>query len=135
EATYRQAKLLHDEGSLAGASLLGSGERILFDRMLAERLDAEREFNELDVRYGEKHPLWRKSKRRVDLIDNRITKESKALIRTIGARYKAAAETERKLEEALENERDKAIELGRLEPAYRKLEREANNAAASYAKL
>lgn len=135
EATYRQAKLLHDEGSLAGASLLGSGERILFDRMLAERLDAEREFNELDMRYGEKHPQWRKAKRRVDLIDDRIEKESKGLIRTLQARYKAAAETERKLEEALEDEREKAIELGMLEPAYRQLERETENAADSYAKL
>jgi succinoglycan biosynthesis transport protein ExoP len=135
EATYRQAKALHDEGSLAGASLLSSGDRILFDRMLAERLDADREFNELDMRYGEKHPQWRKAKRRVDLIDDRITNESKAVIRTLKARYAAAAETERKLEEALEDEHDQAIELGRLEPAYRQLEREATNAADAYAKL
>jgi succinoglycan biosynthesis transport protein ExoP len=135
EATYRQAKALHDEGSLAGASLLDSGERILFDRMLAEHLDAEREFNEIDMRYGEKHPQWRKAKRRVNSIDDRITSESKALIRTLQARYKAAAETERKLEEALEAEHDEAIELGRLEPAYRQLEREATNAADAYAKL
>jgi capsular exopolysaccharide synthesis family protein len=135
EATYRQAKLLHDEGSLAGASLLGSGERILFDRMLAERLDAEREFNDLDMRYGDKHPQWRRAKRRVAAIDEQIASESKALIRTLQARYKAAAETERKLEEALDDERDLAIELGRLEPAYRQLERETENAADAYAKL
>jgi polysaccharide biosynthesis transport protein len=135
EATYRQAKNLHDEGSLAGASLLSSGERILFDRMLSERLDAEREFNEIDMRYGEKHPHWRKAKRRVDLINERIDGESKGLIRTFSARYKAAAETERKLEQALEDDRERAIELGRLEPAYRQLEREAANAADTYAKL
>ena len=135
EAIYKQAKALHDEGSLAGASLLSSGERILFDRMLSERLDAEREFNDLDMRYGEKHPQWRKAKRRVELIDDRIAKESKALIRTLQARYKAAAETESKLEQALDDERDAAIELGRLEPAYRQLEREASNAADAYAKL
>ncbi|HVI01446.1 MAG TPA: polysaccharide biosynthesis tyrosine autokinase [Enhygromyxa sp.] len=135
EAIYKQAKALHEEGSLAGASLLSSGERILFDRMLSERLDAEREFNDLDMRYGEKHPQWRKAKRRVELIDDRIAKESKALIRTLQARYKAAAETESKLEQALDDERDAAIELGRLEPAYRQLEREASNAADAYAKL
>ncbi|HLT37011.1 MAG TPA: polysaccharide biosynthesis tyrosine autokinase [Enhygromyxa sp.] len=135
EATYRQAKALHDEGSLAGASLLSSGERILFDRMLSERLDAEREFNEVDMRYGEKHPQWQKAKRRVELIDDRIEKESKGLIRTFEARYRAAAETERKLEDALEAEAEKAIELGKLEPAYRLLERETENAADSYARL
>jgi polysaccharide biosynthesis transport protein len=135
EATYKQAKKLHEEGSLSGASLLNSGERLLFDRMLSERLDAEREFNDLDMRYGEKHPQWRKAQKRVATIDTRITEESKALLRTIEARYKAALETERKLEAALDAEQSKAIELGTLEPAYRKLEREASNAADSYAKL
>ena len=135
EATYKQAKKLHEEGSLAGASLLSSTERLLFDRMLSERLDAEREFNDIDMRYGEKHPQWRKAQKRVELIDDRIDKESKALLRTIEARYKAAAETERKLEAALDDEQTKAIALGTLEPAYRQLEREASNAADSYAKL
>src|SRR5690606_34072644 len=133
--TYRQAKKLHQDGSLAGASLLDSGERLLFDRMLSERLDAEREFNYIDVRYGEKHPQWRKAKKRVGVIDERIKQESKTLLRTVEARYKAAVETEHKLEAALDAEQSNAIELGTLEPAYRKLEREAENAADSYAKL
>jgi len=135
QATYRQAKLLHDEGSLAGASLLSATERTLFDRMLAERLEAEREFQAIDINYLEKHELWRKSKGRVTLIEDRIKAESKGLVRTLEARYKAAAETEAKLEQALEGEREKALELGRLEPAYRQLERGVNNAADNYAKL
>ncbi|KIG18312.1 Tyrosine-protein kinase EpsD [Enhygromyxa salina] len=135
EAVYRQAKKLREQGSLAGASLLSSGERIIFDRMLAERLEAEREFNDIDLRYGQKHPQWRKSQRRVELIEERIDAESKGMIRTLEARYKAAAETEQKLEAALTAERDDAIELGRLEPAYRQLERETQNAADAYAKL
>jgi succinoglycan biosynthesis transport protein ExoP len=135
ESTYRQAKKLHEEGSLAGASLLSSSERMIFDRMLAERLEAERDFNEIDVRYGQKHPQWRKAKRRIELIDDRIDGESKAMIRTLEARFKAASETERKLEAALTAERDAAIELGKLEPTFRKLEREVLNAAETYAKL
>ncbi|PRP96498.1 putative tyrosine-protein kinase in cps region [Enhygromyxa salina] len=135
ESTYRQAKKLHAQGSLAGASLLSSGERIIFDRMLAERLEAERDFSDIDVRYGQRHPQWRKAKGRVELIDKRIESESKGMIRTLEARYKAAAETEAKLEAALAAERDGAIELGRLEPAFRQLERESQNAAASYARL
>jgi len=135
EATFRQARQLHEEGSLAGASLLSSGERIIFDRMLAERLEAEREFNQVDLRYGPKHPQWRKAKRRVDLIDERIISESKGMIRTLEARYKAARESERELEAALERERDAAIELGKLEPAFRQLEREVQNASDTYAKL
>lgn len=135
EATYKQGKKLQSEGSLAGASLLSTGERIIFDRMLAERLDAEREFNDIDVRYGERHPRWKKSKLRLDNIETRIEDESLGLVRTLEARYKAAKETETKLEAALEREREKALELGRLEPAFRTLEREATNAADTYAKL
>lgn len=135
EATFRQGKKLQSEGSLAGASLLSSGERIIFDRMLAERLEAEREFNEVDVRYGEKHPRWRKADRRVENIDQRIAAESKGLIRTLEARYKAAVETEVKLEAALEQERERALELGRLEPRFLQLEREVTNASEAYRKL
>lgn len=135
ESTYRQGKKLHDDNSLASASLLSTGERIIFDSMLAERLEAERDFNELDLRYGKKHPRWKKAKRRVDLIDERIEAESKGLMRTLEARYKAAKDTEQRLEAALEKERERAIELGKLEPAYRQLEREAKNAAESYDKL
>ncbi|MCA9700297.1 MAG: polysaccharide biosynthesis tyrosine autokinase, partial [Myxococcales bacterium] len=135
EATFKQGKKLQSEGSLAGASLLSSGERIIFDRMLAERLDAEREFNDIDLRYGERHPQWRKAKQRLTLIGDRIAAENKGLVRTLEARYKAAAETESKLEAALEVERERALELGRLEPAFRQLERESVNAAETYAKL
>ncbi|WP_217909768.1 polysaccharide biosynthesis tyrosine autokinase [Pseudenhygromyxa sp. WMMC2535] len=135
EATFKQAKRLQSEGSLAGASLLGSGERIIFDSMLAERMEAERDFNELDLRYGEKHPRWQKAKRRLDLIEERIASENKGLVRSLEARNKAAQETETRLEAALENERERALELGRLEPAFRQLEREAEGAAEAYAKL
>ncbi len=135
ESTYKQGKKLQSEGSLAGASLLSIGERIIFDRMLAERLEAERDFNDADLRYGERHPRWRKAKGRVENIDKRIASENKGLMRTLEARYKAAAETERKLEAALEEERERALELGRLEPAFRKLEREVTNAAGAYTKL
>ncbi len=106
EATYRQAKQLHDDGSLAGASLLGSGERILFDRMLAERLEAERDFNEIDTRYGDKHPQWRKAKRRVDLIDGRITDDERAELNRRAERLGFSEVQTRAIEEQLREEMD-----------------------------
>ncbi len=135
EAIFKQGKKLHQAGSLAGASLLSSSERIIFDSMLGEQLDAEREFAEIDMRYGEKHPRWQKAQQRVSLIEKRVKSEAKGQLDTLEARYKAASETETKLEAALEEERERALELGKLEPDYRKLEREAKNAAETYDKL
>ncbi len=135
EAIYKQGKKLGEQGSLAGASLLSSSERIIFDSMLTEQLDAEREFADVDMRYGEKHPQWRKAKQRVAMIDKRIKSESKGMLDTLEARYKAMLETETRLEAALEREHDRALELGKLDPAYRKLAREVANADTSYEKL
>jgi succinoglycan biosynthesis transport protein ExoP len=135
EAIYKQGKKLHSQGSLASASLLSSSERIIFDSMLSEQLEAEREFADIDMRYGEKHPQWRKAKQRVGLIEKRIKDESKGLLDTLEARYKALVETETRLEAALEREHERALELGKLDPEYRKLAREVTNADATYEKL
>ncbi|MFV8750862.1 GumC family protein [Nannocystaceae bacterium ST9] len=135
EAIYKQGKKLNAQGSLASASLLSSSERIIFDSMLTEQLAAEREFAEVDMRYGEKHPQWRKAKQRIDTIDKRIKGESKGMLDTLGARYHALVETETRLEAALEREHERALELGKLDPDYRKLAREVANADATYEKL
>lgn len=135
EAIYKQGKKLNQAGSLASASLLSSSERIIFDSMLTEQLAAEREFADIDMRYGEKHPQWKKAKQRVDMIDKRIKGESKGMLDTLEARYKALVETETRLEAALEREHERALELGKLDPDYRKLAREVTNADSSYEKL
>jgi capsular exopolysaccharide synthesis family protein len=135
EALYKQGKKLHAQGSLAGASLLSSSERIIFDSMLSEQLEAEREFAEVDMRYGEKHPQWKKAKQRVALIDKRIKDESKGMLDTLAARYNALVETEARLETALQHDYDRALELGKLDPDYRKLAREVQNADSTYEKL
>lgn len=135
EAIYKQGKKLHAQGSLAGASLLSSSERIIFDSMLSEQLEAEREFAEVDMRYGEKHPQWKKAKQRVELIDKRIKSESKGMLDTLAAHYNALVETEARLETALQHDYDRALELGKLDPDYRKLAREVQNADSTYEKL
>lgn len=133
ENTYEQAKKLHAMGTLAGVgTLMTAGERVSFDQLLTQHVEAEAEFARINVRYGERHPEWRGAKERLDLVDRRIKEESDGLLATLESRYKAELATERQLNAAVQAEQKKALELGRLEPRYRELERDAADAAETY---
>ena len=128
-----KAKALSKTNKLASSSLLDPAERVVFNSLLAEQLEAEREFNRVDLRYGERHPEWVKAKAYLDSIESRLQAERKGMLEALEARFEAAKATENKLVAALDAERDKALELSRLEPKYRELEREARTAAEAYA--
>ncbi|MEM9457944.1 MAG: polysaccharide biosynthesis tyrosine autokinase [Myxococcota bacterium] len=133
ENTYEQAKKLHAMGTLAGVgTLMTASERVSFDQLLTQHVEAEAEFAQINVRYGERHPEWKGAKERLDLVDRRIKEESDGLLATLESRYKAALATERQLGAAVQAEQKKALELGRLEPRYRELERDATDAAETY---
>jgi capsular exopolysaccharide synthesis family protein len=129
---YDQAKKLHESGNLSGSTLLDQGERTILDSLRGDKLEAEREFAAIDARYGDKHPDWKKARKRVVDINSRIDGESSDLLASLRARYKAAQQSEKELERALAAERENALELAQLEPRYRALEREAKNAADAY---
>ncbi|MFV8755127.1 GumC family protein [Nannocystaceae bacterium ST9] len=130
---HEEARKLHRQGSFVGAAaLLSVGERVIFDHLLVARVDAETEFADLDLQYGPKHPQWRKAKTRVDLVESTIADESKGQLASLEARYAAAHATERDLAAALDDERKRALELTRLEPDYRELERDVRDAATTY---
>ena len=114
EALFGQVQKLHDAGSLAGGSLLDPGQRGILDALLAEQQLAKQEFDKIDIRYGDKHPSWKAAKARLTDVDGRITALRQDLLSAVKARYQAARQTERRLEAALDIEREKALALGRL---------------------
>jgi succinoglycan biosynthesis transport protein ExoP len=128
-----EARKLHRSGALVGAAaLLSVGERVIFDQLLVTRVEAESEFSDLDLQYGPKHPQWRKAKTRLELVETAIATEAKGQLASLAARYEAARATELDLAAALEDERKRALELSRLEPDYRELERDVHDAATTY---
>lgn len=131
-AAYEEAARLHKQGSIASATLLPPHERRVFEDMRAEELAAEREVEQLAVKYGDKMPELQQARRRLKLVRERITRESEALLESLKARANAAHKTEARLRSSLEEEKQKALELTLLERQYRELEREAKNAADSY---
>lgn len=132
-AAYEEARRLHKAGSLASASLLPQSERAIFEDMRSEQLSAEREVEQLSVKYGEKMPDLLQARRRLELIEKRITREERDLLDSLKARANAATSTEHQLRDSLTTEKNRALELTSLEREYRELEREATTAAETYA--
>ena len=133
EATHRQVEQLRREGDLSGATLLPEEERSLFEMLRRDRVEAEREFERINVQYGPKAPEYRKAKARVDLVNAKITDEEQALRRSLRARLDAARDTERALQASLAREQKDALTLSQLEREYRELERESKTSSEAYA--
>ncbi len=127
-----QARRLHAAGNLAAANLLPEENRTLFEKLRTEQFDAEKEFEAVDVEFGPKHDEHRKAKRRLDLVNARIDRESTNLIASLESDVAASRDTERDLERSILRENQKALRLGELERGYRGLEREAKAAAEDY---
>ncbi len=133
ENIYKQAQKLHAMGTLAGVgTLMTQGERVSFDQLLTRHVEAETEFARVNVVYGEHHPEWKGARERLDIVEGRIREESDGLLATLDARFQAALATEQQLNSAVLLEQRNALELGRLEPKYRELERDASDAAEAY---
>ncbi|MCY0987085.1 polysaccharide biosynthesis tyrosine autokinase [Nannocystis sp. ILAH1] len=131
-AVHEEAERLHKAGSIAGASLLPPLERRVFEDMRAEELEAEREVEQLAIKYGDKMPELQQARKRLRVIQGRITNEEKELLAGLKARANAARTTESRLRGSLDGEKEKALGLTLLERQYRELERESKAAAESY---
>ena len=131
-AAHEEARRLHKQGSLASASLLPQTERMLFEDMRSEQLEAEREVEKLATRYGEKMVELQQARGRLTLIEKRIGREERELLESLKARANAATSTSRQLRDSLDTEKERALELTHLEREYRELEREATTAAETY---
>lgn len=132
DSTYQEAKKLHDKGSAAAASLVPKEERITFDEMIKDRVQAESEFEDAKVRYLPKMPEYQRAKKRVELLDRKIATARDDMVASLAARRRAAKTTENRLKASLATENDKALDFGRLEPKYRELERDVATAEETY---
>lgn len=132
ESIHEQVEKLRLAGSVAAASLLAAEDQLALESLLAERLSATRDVKDAQVKYLDKHPALVRAQQRLALVDRRIDEEREQLLASLGARLEAARTTEKRLGSALERERQQALKLGRLEPAYRAMEREVETAANAY---
>lgn len=127
-----QVQALHAKHNLAASTLIPEERESLFEALRKAQLEAKATFTTVDIEYGPKHEEHRKAKERLELIDRTIEREANDLVESFAARRDAARAIERDLQQALQREHNKALELGGLERNYRELEREAQVAADEY---
>lgn len=133
EDMYGEAKRLFARGAYSAvASMLGPGERKVFDDLTSAKVEAQGEFKSLDLRYGDKHPSWIEAEARHEILADAIAREAKGHLSAFEARYAAAKSTERKLEVELGRAQARALELSRLEPEYKSLARAVKDAEEVY---
>ncbi len=132
DSIYEEAKQLRASGKWATASLVESDQRVTFDGLVDLHEKALQHQQELNARYGPRHPEMIAANGRVELIERRLDSLSQSLLEGLRAKRDAARRTEAKLRSSLARENERALKLGRLEPEYRALEREATTAASTY---
>lgn len=132
ESIYEEAKQLREAGRWATASLVESDQRATFDELVSLHEQALQDRQNLNARYGPRHPKIIAVEGRVELIDQRLDSLAQSLLEGLRAKRDAARRTEAKLRKSLYRENERALDLGRLEPEYRALEREATTAASTY---
>lgn len=132
ESIYEEAKALRAGGQWATASLVESDQRTTFDELVALHEKALQDRQGLTTRYGPRHPQMIAVEGRIVLIEERLDNLSQSLLSGLRAKRDAARRTEAKLRASLSKENERALKLGRLEPEYRALEREATTAASTY---
>jgi capsular exopolysaccharide synthesis family protein len=132
QAAYRQAKRLHEKGNLAGATLLPEDDRSLLESLRQRQIEAQREFDKVDLHYGPKDEHHKAAAKRLALVNEKVDKERKDLLESLEARMRAAVEAESQLGKALQEEQKRALALSALERPYTELDREAKTAAEAY---
>lgn len=127
-----EAKVLHAKDELASAYLQPEDKLAIFQELRKEQTLARLKFGDVNEDFGPKHEQHRKTKKRRDLLDKSVQRETKALLSALQGQVTAAAQHERFLSGKLDQERQRALDLSSLERSYRELEREVNVASDEY---
>lgn len=132
ESIYSEAKRIQTRERIASVSLLEPSERMTYESLLGEKYKAEQELAQAQIKYLADHPQYKRAEGRVAATTARLDEMGQELVASLRARVRAAESTEGRLKAVLKEENEKALQLGRLEPKFRQLERDAETAEETY---
>jgi capsular exopolysaccharide synthesis family protein len=104
----------------------------IVQRLRGNYLDLLKMRADLESRYGEKHPKIENVKQQLEAIQRDYGKELDNVLKAFDKRYQAIVDTETSLARWMQNEKQLALELSKLETQYRPLARDAENDAKVY---
>jgi capsular exopolysaccharide synthesis family protein len=87
---------------------------------------------DLESRYGEKHPKIENVQKQIEAIQRDYSRELDNVLKAFDKRYQAIVDTETSLAKWMQQEKQQALELAKVETQYRPLARDAENDAKVY---
>lgn len=131
ETFYKETKILSDNPDMM-ESIPYVMENNLIQVLKKEYIDTVSEISKLSSKYGEKFPSMITLVSHAKELKNRISSEINKLIKTLETKYKVALSKEESLSQALEEQKEIALDLNRKAIAYGTLKRESESEKAMY---
>lgn len=99
----------------------------LIQRLKEEYIKAKTAFLDITEKYGERHQKYQVAKKQLDLVEANIRQEMSNILESFENRYRAIVNTISELKRSIEETKQQAMDLNKLEVEYIKLKRDADN--------
>jgi capsular exopolysaccharide synthesis family protein len=107
-------------------------DNVVVEKLRENYLDLSKIKADLDSRYGEKHPKIDNIQKQLEAIQRDYRKELDQVLKAFDKRYEALLDTQAGLSKWMQQEKQQALELAKLEVEYRPLSRDAENNAKMF---
>jgi capsular exopolysaccharide synthesis family protein len=107
-------------------------DNVVVQKLRENFLDLLKTKADLESRYGEKHPRIENIQKQLEAIQRDYGKELDNVLKAFDKRYQAIVDTEMSLAKWMQQEKQQALDLSKLETQYRPLARDAENNAKVY---
>jgi capsular exopolysaccharide synthesis family protein len=107
-------------------------DNVVVQKLRENFLDLLKTKADLESRYGEKHPRIENIQKQLEAIQRDYGKELDNVLKAFDKRYQAIVDTEMSLAKWMQQEKQQALDLSKLETLYRPLARDAENNAKVY---
>ncbi|MGB9599093.1 MAG: GumC family protein, partial [Myxococcota bacterium] len=102
-------------------------QNALIQKLKEEYIKTRSTFLDIAEKYGEKHQKYQVAKKQLDLVEANIKQEMNNIIESFENKYNATVSAINELKKAIEETKQQAMDLNKLEVDYIKLKREAEN--------
>ncbi|MCX7958476.1 MAG: GumC family protein, partial [Deltaproteobacteria bacterium] len=99
----------------------------LIQRLKEEYVKTRSTFLDIAEKYGEKHQKYQVAKKQLELVESNIKEEMNKIIESFENKYNATVNTINELRKSIEETKQQAMDLNKLEVDYIKLKRDADN--------
>ncbi len=99
----------------------------LIQKLKEEYVKTRSTFLDISEKYGEKHQKYQVAKKQLELVESNIKQEMNNIIASFENKYTATVNSINELKRAIEETKQQAMDLNKLEVDYIKLKREADN--------